>query len=220
MDELAENRRSRLAHVRQVYRILVWFYDPIRALWSRLTSRVEGRLDQLFRERVGPHTRILELGPGTGVNLLRLRRVAPHFASYLGIDASDAMLARARRKLGDDPRIELRLGNVTDLSMASGPFDFVVSTWLLSHLEKPERTVQDAVERLAEGGTAVFVFSTLPRRWLARMLLAPFYRLAAARLVDPGPLAALPGLERLETSCGGLATLAVFRRASRRGEPS
>ena len=90
-------------------------YDAFRSLWSRWTRPVEAALDDLFRERIGSGTRILELAPGTGINVERLLRCAPDFASYLGIDSSEEMLARAREKARGDPRIELRIGDATDL---------------------------------------------------------------------------------------------------------
>ncbi len=83
--------------------------------------------------------------------------------------------------------------------------------WLLSHLDAPSATVRDALGKLAPGGTAVFVFFTAPR-WkllhaVVRALGGPF----SYQLIDPEPIRKLPGLERLSTCAGGIATLAVFR---------
>jgi ubiquinone/menaquinone biosynthesis C-methylase UbiE len=203
---------TRLDRVRQLYRAVAPGYDAFRTIWSRWTQAAETELDRLFDERIGPESRILELAPGTGVNLARLERCAPEFRSYIGVDASEEMLRRAREKAADDPRVELLLGDVTDLRELPGPFDFIVSTWLLSHLEDPASLVSSALTRLANGGTAVFLFSTAPRAGWLRWLLLPFYRSAAARFVDPRTLHPLPGLEKLSTSANGLATLAVFVR--------
>jgi SAM-dependent methyltransferase len=208
---------ERLARVRRVYRVFASFYDAFRRLWSRWTRGVELELDRLFAERITPESRLLELGPGTGVNLERLRRCAPSFRSYLGVDASEAMLRQAREKVVGDRRVDLRLGDVTDLRDLPDPFDFVVSTWVLSHLEDPTAVVRDALARLAPGGTAVFVFSSPPRSPWLRLALAPIYRLAAARFVDPEPIGRLPQLEVLRAFAAGLATLAVFRAPDRPG---
>jgi ubiquinone/menaquinone biosynthesis C-methylase UbiE len=80
--------------VRALYHWVAPFYDAFRVAWSRLTRPIEGELDRLIRERIGPEARILELAPGTGINVVRLLREAPRFASYLGIDASEDMLER------------------------------------------------------------------------------------------------------------------------------
>lgn len=203
---------GRLDRVRLLYRWFAPIYDAFRVQWGRWTREAERELDGLFSERIGAGTRILELAPGTGVNLERLQRCAPEFASYLGIDASPDMLEHARRKAGDDPRIELRLGDVRDLSGAAGPYDFVVSTWLLSHLDEPEAVVRAAVEGLAPGGTAAFLFTTRPRSAWVRLPLEWIFRVGSAQYLDPERLRPLPCFERLATHAGGLATLAVFRR--------
>jgi SAM-dependent methyltransferase len=153
-------------------------------------------------------TRILELAPGTGINIERLLRCAPSFRSYLGIDVTPEMLERAQEKTGG-----------TDLSEVEGPFDFAVCTWLLSHLEDPARAVAGAVGRLAPGGSAVFVFFTEPDRAVVRWPLRPAVRAFRAHFVAPEPIRGIPGLERMARHGGGIATLAIFRRGEAVVEP-
>ncbi len=207
-----DSERSR--SVRRFYRLTAWVYDPIRRWWTGRTSEAESALDSLFRKNIRPSSRILELGPGTGVNLERLYRVSPEFQSYLGIDLSQEMLSRAERKTQGDARVELRLGDVRELPAVGGPFDFVVSTWMLSHLEQPEATVRTALEKLAPGGAAVFLFGSAPQKGLVRATYRAIWRAGSARLVDPGPLCQLPGFERTETfraALEAMATLIVYR---------
>jgi ubiquinone/menaquinone biosynthesis C-methylase UbiE len=209
---LAEGRiQPATLRMRAVYRWAAPFYDAFRAAWSHLTRPIERELDRLFRERTGPDTRILELAPGTGINVVRLLREAPRFASYLGIDASEDMLARAQPRAQDDPRIALRLGDATDLSAVDGTFDFIVCTWMLSHLDAPAETVRAALAKLAPGGTAIFVFfsqpSFVPLRWILDRLGHVF----RYRLLQPEMLTDLPYLEASSSCAAGMATLAVFR---------
>lgn len=204
-------RSAQLERTRRVYRHVAPFYDAFRRVWSLWTRPVERSLDGLFRQRIGRSTRILELAPGTGVNIDRLLRCAPEFASYLGIDSSTAMLERARRKARGDPRIELRLGDATDLGALDGRFDLLVCTWLLSHLDAPAETARDALSVLSPEGTAVFVFFTPARRPRIRRVTERLGGPFRYRLVDPAAIRALPGLERLEHCAAGMATLAVFR---------
>jgi SAM-dependent methyltransferase len=218
---MASPRRSaarglgrRGGRVRRLYRWFSRVYDPFRALWGRWTPGAEAELDALFRERIGPGARILELAPGTGINLERLFRCAPEFGSYLGIDVSEEMLARARPRARGDARVALRLGDATDLSGLDAGFDFIVCTWLLSHLERPVETVRGALEKLAEGGTAVFLFYSAPRPAPLRALLGVAGRLLRARFVDSRPLRELPHFERLHEHASGMATLVVFRRGA------
>jgi len=75
-------------------------------------------------------TRVLELGTGTGETALRVRAEHPG-ASLVGIDASEAMLARARERI---PGADLRLQRLED-ELPVGPFDLVVSALAVHHLD-------------------------------------------------------------------------------------
>ena len=77
-----------------------------------------------------PATRVLELGTGTGETALRVLARHPG-ARWVGIDASEAMLARARERL---PDADLRLQRLED-ELPSGPFDLVVSALAVHHLD-------------------------------------------------------------------------------------
>lgn len=170
-------------------------------------------LDRLFATRIGLGSHVLELAPGTGINLVGLQKQATGFASYLGIDISEAMLKRARRKAGNDPRVRLRLGDATDLSSLDARFDFIVCTWLLSHLDFPAEAVRGAVAKLAPGGTAVFVFFAAPSDALLRALGRAFVGSYKGQYVDPASISTIPNLERMTRYASGFATLALFHAA-------
>lgn len=75
-------------------------------------------------------TRVLELGIGSGETALRV--LANHSgADWVGIDASEPMLARACERL---PGADLRLQRLED-ELPSGPFDLVVSALAVHHLD-------------------------------------------------------------------------------------
>jgi tRNA (cmo5U34)-methyltransferase len=73
---------------------------------------------------------VLELGTGTGETALRVKAGQPT-ADWVGIDASEAMLGRARERL---PDADLRLQRLED-ELPSGPFDLVVSAFAVHHLD-------------------------------------------------------------------------------------
>ncbi len=78
---------------------------------------------------------VLDVGCGTGrVTRLLLERLPR--GRVLALDASERMVARARAELGDDPRIEVRLGDVLALDL-DADVDAVLSTaalhWVLDH---------------------------------------------------------------------------------------
>lgn len=87
-------------------------------------------------------TRVLELGTGTGETALCVRTRHPE-ASWVGIDASEAMLARARERM---PDADLRLQRLED-ELPAGPFDLVVSALAVHHLDGPGK--QDLFSRVA-----------------------------------------------------------------------
>jgi tRNA (cmo5U34)-methyltransferase len=74
---------------------------------------------------------VLELGTGTGETALRVLAQHPG-ARWTGIDASDAMLARARERL---PHADLRLARL-EHPLPAGPFDLVVSVLAVHHLDE------------------------------------------------------------------------------------
>jgi tRNA (cmo5U34)-methyltransferase len=92
---------------------------------------------------------VLELGTGTGETALRILATHPS-ARWTGIDASDAMLARARERL---PNADLRLARLED-PLPGGPFDVVVSVLAVHHLDAEGK--RDLFTRVARV-TNVFV---------------------------------------------------------------
>jgi tRNA (cmo5U34)-methyltransferase len=74
--------------------------------------------------------RVLELGTGTGESAVRILAKHPA-AAWVGIDASEAMLERARERL---PNADLRRQRLED-PLPEGPFDLVVSVLAIHHLD-------------------------------------------------------------------------------------
>ncbi len=96
-----------------------------------------------------PAATVLELGTGTGETALRVLANHPD-ARWTGIDSSEAMLARARKRL---PQAELRLARLED-TLPAGPFELAVSVLAVHHLDGPAK--RDLFKRLAQI-TDVFV---------------------------------------------------------------
>ena len=88
---------------------------------------------------------VLELGTGTGETAVRIL-AGNSGARWTGIDASAAMLGRARERL---PNADLRLQRLED-PLPEGPFDLVVSVLAVHHLDGPKK--RDLFRRVAEVG--------------------------------------------------------------------
>jgi tRNA (cmo5U34)-methyltransferase len=86
---------------------------------------------------------VLELGTGTGETALRILTRHPG-ARWTGIDASEAMLGRARERL---PTADLRVQRLED-PLPEGPFDVVVSVLAVHHLDGPAK--RDLFARIAQ----------------------------------------------------------------------
>lgn len=114
-----------------------WKWDPDTYL-AEMAAEVPGYEE--LQEAVVAATldvhaaHVLELGTGTGETALRVRAKHPD-ARWVGIDASEAMLARARERL---PDADLRVQRLED-ELPSGPFDLVVSVLAVHHLDASEK---------------------------------------------------------------------------------
>jgi tRNA (cmo5U34)-methyltransferase len=108
------------------------------------------RLQAAVAEAAGAHAagggqpvpRLLELGTGTGETAVHVLAAHPG-ATLVGIDASEAMLERARPRL---PEADLRVARLQD-ELPEGPFDIVFSALAVHHLDGPAKA--DLFRRVA-----------------------------------------------------------------------
>jgi len=208
-------RRLEPQKIAKLYDRIAESYDAYR--WLCASPAAEEKLSSIFSERIGTESQILELAPGTGVNIKRLFECGRGFKSYLGIDISSAMLDQARKQAGNDSRIKFRQADVSNISNIDGNYNFIVSTWLLSHLPDPEVTVARVLESLLPGGTAVFLFWSCPDNKLHLRLLTWIMGLFQCAPVDVEAICTLPHLEAKFRFQGGAQTLVTFRRSLKAG---
>ncbi len=110
-----------------------WEWDPdtYRAEMAAEVPGYEELQEAVVSAAVGTRaTRVLELGTGTGETALRVQAWHPE-AAWVGIDASEPMLERARERL---PGADLRLQRLED-ELPEGAFDLVVSALTVHHLD-------------------------------------------------------------------------------------
>ncbi len=151
------------------YRLHARFYDATR--WSFLFGR-EAILDLATAVRPAP-TRILEVGCGTGRNLVSLARRFPQ-AELTGVDLSAEMLAVARKKTAAfAPRVRL-LQRAYDTPLAIAPgFDWVLCSYALSMFNPGYlEAIRAARADIAPGGCLALVDFHATRfrgfaRWMA-----------------------------------------------------
>jgi ubiquinone/menaquinone biosynthesis C-methylase UbiE len=119
--------RSRMA--KDPYRNSAKLYDLFVGTLNTALKRERRRLAP-----PAPGKRVLDIGCGTGADLGLYRRSGCEVA---GVDLSPAMLAVARRRLGDSADLRMCSGKM--LSFPDCSFDLVLATYLLHELPSEDR---------------------------------------------------------------------------------
>jgi SAM-dependent methyltransferase len=164
-----------------------------------------------------PGMRVLDTGCGTGALEARLAERHPE-VEVVAVDASPAMLARARRRTWPvSPHFVD--GDIDDfLASEKGRFDRVVSVNVIWALAEPRRTIEHMADCLVQGGRMVH---TTPR-WRFRFDVIVVRHLRRARGVRAFlralgllPVLAVAGLLNLALVLGVLAANRTWRDRSR-----
>lgn len=186
MSAASEHPAAVEAQAREVLRA----YERIAPVYDLLDGVYEWSWKRRLRAELFAHAlpgRLLDVGVGTGCNM----PFYPRDTRVVGIDASPAMLARARaraRRLGRP--VELRPMNLLELAFEDGAFDTVVATFVLLCL--PDELQLPALRELARvtrpGGRILLLdyhrSSRTAVRWWMRLLSA-WLRWAFAARFDP-----------------------------------
>jgi len=148
--QTTENQRERLNNL---YRFQRHFYD-LTCLFFLF-----GRDDLLRRMDVLPGERVLEIGCGTGRNLLKLAQLQPEAKIY-GLDASDEMLKTAGANLDAHNKqkdIVLQQGLAEEFNFRQSfylrePFDKIFISYSLSMFPQWQKAILNALENLKPEG--------------------------------------------------------------------
>ena len=164
----AERRYDRIAWV------FDWMEFPMEMMatgkWrEKLFSRLEGH-------------RILEVGVGTGKNL----NYYPPENDVTGIDVSERMLARARKKAArlDHPFTLLKM-DVQALEFPDRSFDSIVSTFVFCSVPDPVKGLEETRRVLKSKGRAYFLEHVRPRGfrgWIFDLVNPLFVRIMGANI--------------------------------------
>lgn len=133
---------------------------------------VDPRLRRLLDAGVRGATQrrtVLDLACGTG-NWLAVQTAAlsDRDVAWHGLDASDAMLARARQKLRD---VELVIGRAEQLPYPEAMFDYLIVNFAFHHFEDKSQVLDEMVRVLRPGGEIAIVNiapTQMPLWWLYR----------------------------------------------------
>jgi SAM-dependent methyltransferase len=123
---------------------------------GRLAPRLAG--EAAIVELLPPAPRrVLDLGCGDGRLTALVLDARPHVVEAVAVDSSPPMLARARGRFANEPRVEVRERDLADPITALGAFDVVVSGFAIHHLrdERKLALLHEVTAQLTPGGVYV-----------------------------------------------------------------
>ena len=197
----------------RMYRFQRYFYDATRKYY------LLGR-DKLIREmKIEPNANTLEIGCGTGRNLIILAEKHPR-ANFFGLDASAAMLETAGKKIESKKLRNIRLATALadDFSFdktfgLEKPFDRIFFSYSISMIPAWRESIADALANLA-AGEKLFIVDFSDQRdlpaWFRRIL-----QLWLKQFHVKYPAELLPHLRDLERGgAGKLKIKSLYRNYS------
>lgn len=114
-------------------------------------------LDEVIKKvKINGDLKILDAGCGTG-NLLKKMSQVSFNSKFVGIDSSDEMLSRARKKFLSNPGVTLHYADLNKgLEFPDGSFDCIVSANTLYALQEPKKIISEFHRLLKPQGKLVF----------------------------------------------------------------
>jgi demethylmenaquinone methyltransferase/2-methoxy-6-polyprenyl-1,4-benzoquinol methylase len=128
-------------------------YNRISAIYDLLEFPVEIFLYGRWREESLSNLkgRVLEVGVGTGRNL----KYYPADSLVTGIDNSEGMLEKARKKAGGMQNIILFLMDAEHMEFPDNTFDYVVTTFVLCSIPDPVKALKEMRRVLKPSGELI-----------------------------------------------------------------
>jgi len=166
----AETGRLPAEGVRRMFDRIAPVYDAMNRLMTAGLDRRWRRIT--VQETVRRSDRVLDACCGTGDLAIEARRAG---AVVVGLDFSEPMLERARRK---EPAIEWVRGDVLALPFDDASFDAVTVGFGVRNVDDLAAGVRELRRVLRPGGRVGILEITRPRG-----VLAPFYRLWFDRVI-------------------------------------
>ncbi len=134
---------------------------------------------------VGPEAMVLDVATGTGDFAMGIARYTAPGVKIVGIDISELMLDRARRKVkraGLTRRITFQNAPAEDLPFDEDSFEAAVIGFGIRNLSEPAAGLREIFRVLKPGGRAVILEFSLPQYRALRFIYS-FYLIAIVPLI-------------------------------------
>ncbi|AAM04736.1 TPA: methyltransferase domain-containing protein [Methanosarcina acetivorans] len=146
-------------------------YNRIAAIYDLMELPMEFFLYGRWREETlsDLQGRVLEVGVGTGRNL----KYYSSGSSVTGIDVSEGMLEKARKKAEGMKNVNLLLMDAEHLEFSDKTFDYVITTFVLCSIPDPVKALKEmrrvlkpsgeliAIEHMRSSNNLISIFETL-----------------------------------------------------------
>ncbi len=119
--------------------------DPYSSTFTYGRMKIEAMLAAEMAT-LAPGSKILDVGCGTGFNMVRLRDQ--------GFDVSGVEPAESMRRRALDQKLNVIDGDSEQLPFADGTFDAVISVEVIRYLADPLKSIREMCRVLKPGGTA------------------------------------------------------------------
>lgn len=187
---------------------LISVYDHVAGHYDRQHAFFTARSDQRGREllvanAVSTGDRVLDAGAGTGSTGLLAAQVVGGSGRVVLFDASEGMLAVAKRKAQQahvTDRVDFKTGDLLNLPFEDNSFDAVLSSYSMCPVYDPSKAAREVYRVTKPGGLIGVAHSTEPKhpivRWLADRVESLVWHMPSISL-GCRCVTVLPALERL-----------------------
>lgn len=121
-----------------------------------------------FRElRLFPGARVADIGCGAGDDAAQLARIVGPSGSVTGIDASEAMIEEASKRLAETPALTFKQAPVEQLPFADNSLDAIRADRLLIHVADPGAAIAELLRVLKPGGRIALSEPDILGSWIS-----------------------------------------------------
>ncbi len=141
-------------------------YNRLSAVYDLMEWPVEFLFYKKWRKEAlsGLKGMVLEVGVGTGKNL----KYYPKGCSVIGIDISEGMLEKARKRAEGLNNVTLLLMDAEHLEFPDNSFDYVITTFVLCSIPDPAKALKEMHRVLKPDGEMINIeHMRSSTRWIA-----------------------------------------------------